>query len=286
MEGFVEWSIIPDKLPLIYVQYGEGGELIRSWRRRSSSPTRAASAAWSAASTPPAISSAATPSSSSSRNSKRKLREACEKQGIEILQALVRDIVPPDEIKNPINEREVAKQQILSLEQQIQVAKSQAELATQTEMANAEPGDRRSEQAGRHGREEGRAGAGRRGHQGEAGAGGRASCGSRRRRSRRTRWSPAAQAEANVILLNKQAEAEPLRQQVAAFGDGKAYAQLLLLPEDRAVDEVDPDQHRRARSRTCSSSSRHRRQATARPASETDATAHRRLHASYVRRRR
>src|SRR5690349_18683846 len=28
MEGFVEWSIIPDKLPLIYVEYGEGGQLI------------------------------------------------------------------------------------------------------------------------------------------------------------------------------------------------------------------------------------------------------------------
>ena len=36
------------------------------------------------------------------------------------------------------------------------------------------------------------------------------------------------QAEANVILLHKQAEAEPLRQQVAAFGDGNAYAQYFF----------------------------------------------------------
>jgi len=28
MEGFVEWSVIPDKLPLVYSQYGEGNELI------------------------------------------------------------------------------------------------------------------------------------------------------------------------------------------------------------------------------------------------------------------
>src|SRR5206468_3588329 len=28
MEGFVEWSVIPDKLPLIYTQYGEGNELL------------------------------------------------------------------------------------------------------------------------------------------------------------------------------------------------------------------------------------------------------------------
>jgi regulator of protease activity HflC (stomatin/prohibitin superfamily) len=36
------------------------------------------------------------------------------------------------------------------------------------------------------------------------------------------------QADANVILLNKQAEAEPLRQQIAAFGNGEAYAQYFF----------------------------------------------------------
>ena len=36
------------------------------------------------------------------------------------------------------------------------------------------------------------------------------------------------QADANVILLNKQAEAEPLRQQVAAFGGGESYAQYFF----------------------------------------------------------
>jgi hypothetical protein len=36
------------------------------------------------------------------------------------------------------------------------------------------------------------------------------------------------QAEANVILLNKQAEAEPLRQQVLAFGGGENYAQFFF----------------------------------------------------------
>src|SRR5688572_31227289 len=36
------------------------------------------------------------------------------------------------------------------------------------------------------------------------------------------------EAEANVVLLQKQAEAEPLRQQVAAFGDGEAYARYFF----------------------------------------------------------
>jgi hypothetical protein len=36
-------------------------------------------------------------------------------------------------------------------------------------------------------------------------------------------------AEADVVLLKKQAEAEPLRQQVQAFGgDGRAYAQFFF----------------------------------------------------------
>jgi regulator of protease activity HflC (stomatin/prohibitin superfamily) len=35
-------------------------------------------------------------------------------------------------------------------------------------------------------------------------------------------------AEANVILLKKQAEAEPLRQQIAAFGDGDEYARFFF----------------------------------------------------------
>jgi hypothetical protein len=38
-----------------------------------------------------------------------------------------------------------------------------------------------------------------------------------------------ATAEANVVLLKVQAEAEPLRQQVQAFGgDGRAYAQFFF----------------------------------------------------------
>ena len=35
LDGFVEWSMDPRNLPLIYVQYGEGGELVPySWKRK------------------------------------------------------------------------------------------------------------------------------------------------------------------------------------------------------------------------------------------------------------
>ena len=136
MEGFVEWSIIPDKLSLLYVQYGSGGELIPYLDDKVILPyarsfSRLVGSQYSARD----FISGDT-KLKFQHEFESKLREACEKQGIEVLQALVRDIVPPDDIKNPINEREVAKQQILSLQQQIQVAKSSANLATQTEMAN------------------------------------------------------------------------------------------------------------------------------------------------------
>jgi len=64
------------------------------------------------------------------------LRAACAKEGIVVKQALVRDIEPPTAIKQPINEREIAKEQILQYDQQIKVARSQALLATQEETAN------------------------------------------------------------------------------------------------------------------------------------------------------
>jgi uncharacterized membrane protein YqiK len=143
------------------------------------------------------------------------------------LQALVRDIVPPDDIKNPINEREVAKQQILSLQQQMEVAKSAANLATQTEMAN------QNQKIGEANKQV-------------------VTLVKKAQQDKDVAVTKAKQdlavaqlqldaaknladatvakgtAEANVILLNKTAEAEPLARQVAAFGDGNAYAQYFF----------------------------------------------------------
>ncbi len=136
LDGFVEWKIDPEKLPLIYVQYAEGGELIEYVETKVILPY--------ARSLCRIVGSQYNARDFISGDTKLKfqqqfesqLREECAGQGLIISQALVRDIVPPNEIKSLINEREIAKQQIKALEQQIVVAKSQSELATQTEMAN------------------------------------------------------------------------------------------------------------------------------------------------------
>jgi regulator of protease activity HflC (stomatin/prohibitin superfamily) len=157
----------------------------------------------------------------------QKLREACEKQGIEILQALVRDIVPPDDIKNPINEREIAKQQIKSLEQQIQVAKSQADLATQMEMAtqNQAIGEANKQVVTIIKRaEQDRDVAVTLAKQELEVAKLRLEAAQKEADAQVAR----GEADANVILLKKQAEAEPLRQQILAFGNGETYAQFFF----------------------------------------------------------
>jgi regulator of protease activity HflC (stomatin/prohibitin superfamily) len=227
MEGFVEWSIIPDKLSLLYVQYGSGGELIPYLDDKVILPY--------ARSFSRLVGSQYTARDFISGDTKlkfqhefeSKLREACEKQGIEVLQALVRDIVPPDDIKNPINEREVAKQQILTLQQQMQVAKSAATLATQTEMAaqNQKIGEANKQVVTLTKKaEQEKDVAITKANQDLAVAKLQLDASKNLADATVAR----GQADANVILLHKQAEAEPLRQQVAAFGDGNAYAQYFF----------------------------------------------------------
>jgi regulator of protease activity HflC (stomatin/prohibitin superfamily) len=227
MEGFVEWSVIPDKLPLIYTQYGEGNELLPLLEEKVILPY--------ARSFCRLIGSKFNARDFISGDTKLKfqqefesrLRDACEKEGIEILQALVRDIVPPDSIKQPINEREIAKQQIKTLEQQIQVAKSQTELATQEAMSeqNQAIGDANKQVVTITKKaEQQRDVAVTKANQELAVAKLRLEAAQKQADA----TVAMGQAEANVILLQQQAQAEPLRQQVAAFGDGTSYAQFFF----------------------------------------------------------
>jgi len=63
------------------------------------------------------------------------LRDRCGEWGIAIKSVLIRNIAPPDEIARIIREREVAVQNALKFVQQIEQAKSQAELTRQETLA-------------------------------------------------------------------------------------------------------------------------------------------------------
>lgn len=62
------------------------------------------------------------------------MQTACEPLGIEIIQALITEIKPPEKIAEPVRDREIAKQELLQFEQQTLQQKSEQELAKQTEL--------------------------------------------------------------------------------------------------------------------------------------------------------
>jgi regulator of protease activity HflC (stomatin/prohibitin superfamily) len=227
MVGFVEWSIVPDKLPLLYVQYGEGAGLIEYIEQRIILPyarsfCRLVGSQYNARD----FISGETRLKFQDEFA-AKLREACAKQGIEVLQALVRDIVPPQAIKDPINEREIAREQILQLEQQIVFAKTEADRVTQQEIGkqNQAIGDANKQvvtivKEAQRGKDVALTKA-------------RQDLAVAKLKLEAARKQAEAivargQAEAHVILLDKQAEAEPLRRQIQAFGDGDTYAQFFF----------------------------------------------------------
>ncbi len=227
LEGFVEWSVDPEMLPLIYVQYGEGGGLVEDLETKvilpySRSFCRLVGSQYNARD----FISGDTKLKFQTEF-EQKLRAACKKEGIIIKQALVRNIEPPDAIKQPINEREIAKEQILQYDQQVKVAQSMSKLAAQQEMAeqNQAIGTTNKEVVTITKRaEQEREVALTRAQQELSVAKLKLAAAQEQADAQIAR----GKAEANVILLKRQAEAEPLRQQVTAFGDGEAYARYFF----------------------------------------------------------
>jgi regulator of protease activity HflC (stomatin/prohibitin superfamily) len=227
MFGFVEWSIVPEKLPLLYVQYGEGAGLIEYIEQRVILPyarsfCRLVGSRYNARD----FISGETRLKFQDEFAD-KLREACAAQGIEILQALVRDIVPPQAIKDPITERGQSVEEILKIDQQITFAQTEADRVTQQEIGkqNQAIGDANKavvtmvKEA-----EQKRDVAVTRARQDLAVAKLELEAAQKQADALVARGT----AEANVILLKKQAEAEPLRQQIAAFGNGDEYARYFF----------------------------------------------------------
>jgi len=223
LEGFVEWSIDPDKLPLIYVEYAEGGELIPFLEEKVILPYARAFCRLSGSQYNARDFISGDTKLKFQAEFEEKLRKACQSEGIIVKQALVRNIEPPLAIKQPINDREIAREQILQYDQQIKVAESQAQLATQEETAtqNTAIGETNKQvitvtKAAEQKREVALTEAQRdlsvaklklEAAQQQADA-----------------MVARGQADAAVILLKRKAEAEPLREQVQAFGGGDAYA--------------------------------------------------------------
>jgi regulator of protease activity HflC (stomatin/prohibitin superfamily) len=227
LDGFVEWSIDPQRLPLTYVEYSQGGGLVEFLESKVILPYARSFCRLVGSQYKARDFISGDTKLKFQQEFETKLREACAKQGIIVLQALVRDIVPPEEIKNLINEREIAKEQIKSLEQQIEVAKSQADLVTQTETGtqNVEIGSANTQVVTINKKAEQEMDVAVTKAQQELAVMKLQLAAAQKQADALT---ARGQADADVILLQRKAEAEPLQEQVAAFGDGQAFAQYFF----------------------------------------------------------
>ncbi|MFQ5501437.1 MAG: SPFH domain-containing protein [Phycisphaerae bacterium] len=224
IEGTIEWAIRPDHVAEVTVAYGDKADILgkiilpnaRSIARIQGSKLKARE-----------FISGKTRTAFQSRLL-AELKRDCWEQGINIKAALVRDIELPGEIASPISQREQADQEIDRYTNQMEEGRAEALLVEQEEMQdqNRALGDARRDvvsivkEAEQH------------------------KVVSVTRASREFEVAKLAleaaekeaaalvsrgQAEANVILFNYQARAEPLSKAVAAFGDGATYAQQFFL---------------------------------------------------------
>lgn len=155
------------------------------------------------------------------------LRRQCSQQGIEISAALIRHIDVPQEIAGPISDRQFAEQNTRKYESEIKVAQSEAKKVEQTEM------QKQNQAIGEVNREMVAVTT-------EAKQKMSVALKEATQRLEVAKLKLAAakenaeklislgQAEAEVRRLEYEAKARPLRDAVAAFGDGESYAQYFF----------------------------------------------------------
>lgn len=155
------------------------------------------------------------------------LRHQCYDQGIEIRAALIRRIVAPNEIAQPISDRQLAEQQIAQYNSEIAVAGSEARLVEQEELS------KQNQAIGEANRQ--MVTVVKEAEQTKA-----VTVTESRRKLEVAKLNLQAAketaaallsrgaAEAEVKTLEYQAKARPLAEAVNAFGDGESYAQFFF----------------------------------------------------------
>ncbi len=155
------------------------------------------------------------------------LRKISEPWGISVNSALIRNIIPPEEIARVIRERELATQEARKFEQQIEQARSKAELTKQEMLAEqkmhkvqAETSKIRAEIAAKQDQEVKLIAAAR-------------ELDVSKIKFETTNAKIAAMlllagSEQDVIRCTNEAEAKVLSDKISAFGGGAAYARYLL----------------------------------------------------------
>ncbi len=224
IEGTIEWAIRSDKVAEVTVAYGDEQDILdkiilpnaRSISRVQGSKLKASEFI------------SGDTRAEFQNNFYDELRRECGQQGIEIKAALVREIIPPPAIAGPISEREQADQEIERYTYEMAEAKAQVELVKEQELLtqNAALGDKTKEVVTLTQRaEEKKVVAVTQANRELEVARLRLEAAAKEAAAMKSR----GKAEANVILFDYEAKAEPLAMAVNAFGDGETYAQMFFL---------------------------------------------------------
>lgn len=131
VEGTLEFAVARDRAPVLTHQVGDVDDILKKIilpKARGFSRIEG--------SKHPAIDFIVGETRQEFQNALEKhLMAQCERWGVEIRSMLIRNITPPDEVSAIIREREVALQNQRKIDQQIEQAKSQAELVRQEMLA-------------------------------------------------------------------------------------------------------------------------------------------------------
>ena len=224
IEGTIEWAIRPDHVAEVTVAYGDEEDILdkiilpntRSISRIQGSKLQARE-----------FISGKTRTAFQGRWYSE-LKSECWGQGIDIKSALVRDIQPPAEIAALISQREQADQEVDRYTNQMEEARAEAELVTQQELQgqNRDIGDARREVVTVTKQAEQRQVVAVTAANRELEV---AKLALQAAEKEASALLARGRAQANVVLLEYQARAEPLQRAVRAFGDGTTYAQMFFL---------------------------------------------------------
>ncbi len=224
IEGTIEWALRPNSVARVTVEYGDEEDILTKIilpNARSISRIQGSKL------------SAREFISGKTRTAFQdhllyELRRECWTQGVDIKSALVRDIQTPAEIATLISQREQADQEMERSTNQMLEAKSEVLLVEQQELQeqNRAIGDARRDVVTMVKEAEQRKVVAVTGANREFAV---AKLELEAAEKLAVAIRARGQAEANVVLFNYKAKAEPLKRAVNAFGDGNTYAQQFFL---------------------------------------------------------
>ncbi len=137
LDGVIEFRVNPEKAPEVYVLFNQqdNGELIdEELVRTVIMPNARSFCRLQGSNSSGREFIQGTTRTKFQETFETSMREACQPLGIEVIQALVTKIRPPQQIATPVREREIAKQQELQYQQQILQQESERKLAVEKAM--------------------------------------------------------------------------------------------------------------------------------------------------------